>query len=225
MSTKKWSAFTEATTISGSDRVVGLQGGDNVKWNPEIIREDNDPVLRLLTSLGSPVKAYTVSPFLCNTAHTLVDTREFLIPITLPRAGNLTFICYIQSVQGNYTADQNNRLALYSVASGVLTLRAATANNGDLWKAATGIVSVNLETAYDAPAGTYYIGWLYNNSAQTTAPTIAMTTALGVGISTLDFANGNKLSSYFASSANIVPTGTLMADAAVGNQFPFFGIG
>jgi hypothetical protein len=78
---------------------------------------------------------------------------------------------YQPYTQGDYTADNFNGVALYTYSAGVITQVAISANNGDYWKFTSNTVGIIPFTAkYYATPGLYFVGMLYNSSAQTTAP-------------------------------------------------------
>jgi hypothetical protein len=223
METTKISAIaTEATVLTGAEKYEILQAGATKYVTQETVLSESDNHLKLIKTLGSPALAFTLNPMLIQQTQTLVDTREYMVPIYLPKAATLTGVKFVQVTQGNYTADQNNRIGLYSVAAGVLTLVAECVNDGDFWKSAPGVITKAFATPYAAAAGVYYIGFLYNNSAQTTAPGIGATLTMSANVSALDLANSNKLSSYFESKTDLVPSTTALSAASVAGQIPFF---
>jgi len=221
MATKKISAMTVATTIADADLVPIVQGGANKISTYELLmlRADND--LRKANLMGSVAVALTFNPYFATATQSFVDGRQYMTPIVIPKAVTVTGVKWQQITQGNYTADNNNRIGLYSVAAGVLTLRASCANDGDLWKGAAGCITKAFTVPYAAPAGLYYIGYLYNQSAQVTGPAIAAHVGLQSLVSALDFTNGNLLSSYFA-GADLQPSTTTMATASQATASAFF---
>jgi hypothetical protein len=51
---------------------------------------------------------------------TMVDGTAGFVAVYLPKAATLTGIMFQQGVVGNYTADNNNYLALYTYSGGTL---------------------------------------------------------------------------------------------------------
>jgi hypothetical protein len=86
-------------------------------------------------------------------------------------AGTYTGIQYALSVQGNFTADNNNRIGIYTVAGTTATLAKSTADNANLWKAAANTLTTeNLSSNFVSTGEFVFVACLYNTSAQTTAP-------------------------------------------------------
>ena len=220
MATKKVSAMTPATSVANADLIPIVQGGENKSASDGLINFHANHYLNKIRALGSAALATTFDPYFCSAGQTLIDGRQYMIPIFLQKDATLTGVKFQQVTQGNYTADNNNRIGLYSVVAGVLTLVASRANNGDLWKGAAGAITVPFSAPYAAAAGVYYIGYLYNNSAQVTAPVLAGHPTLQASVAPLDLANSNILSSYFAST-DLVASTTAMSTAlpAAGSAF------
>jgi len=157
---------------------------------------DNTDMLAY-TALGSPFLAQTVGAPVqtANTSTALVDGQIKFTAVYLPKATTITGIRVYVRVLGAYTGDNNNRVGLYSYSAGVLTLVASSANNATQWTgAANAFQTIAFSSPYAAAAGIYYVGVLYNQSAQTTAPALASGVALNnVAMATLGFSNSAKL--------------------------------
>jgi hypothetical protein len=148
-----------------------------------------------LQALGSEIKTSTVGFSVGGvTGHVgLTDGILTLVAVYLPTAQTITGVKWLQGAQGNYTADNYNGVGLYSYSAGTLTLVASCANDGNIWKAtANAIASKAFSSQYPAAAGLYYIGFLYNNSAEVANPTIGSNSGVGA-ISALDLTNSAKL--------------------------------
>jgi hypothetical protein len=102
----------------------------------------------------------------------LSDGTLTLSALYVPAAITMTNVHWNQSTQGNFTSDNENRIGIYTSDGTDLTLVASTTDDGNLWKAAYGPASKALTTPYAASAGWYWVGKLYNSSAQTTAPSL-----------------------------------------------------
>lgn len=158
-----------------------------------------DNTLLAYQALGSPVLAETVGQKLAysNVSTNMVDGQIKFTAVYLPKAATLTGIKVYVRVLGNYTGDNNNRVGLYSYSGGVLTLVASSTNSATLWtSAANAIQTIPFSSTYAASAGIYYVGFLYNQSAQTTAPALASGVALNnlvMGSTALGFTNSAKL--------------------------------
>lgn len=128
------------------------------------------------------------------TSVALLDGHLRMVAVQVTEATTLTGATFYQVIQGSYTADNTNGIALCTYVAGVLTVVAQTANDGNCWKGTAGsFVSVPFTTPYVAAIGTYFLYANYNSSAQTTGPTVGVfpnlfTTAVN------DFTNTAKLS-------------------------------
>jgi len=65
------------------------------------------------------------------------------------------------------------------------------------------LVSVPFSAPYSATARLYYVAVLYNQSAQTTAPSLSRTTSTSGGIQTGTFTNSNKLGGYIDTQTSL----------------------
>lgn len=218
--TKLSTIADKATALAGTERIEVLQGGATKYTDPAQIVEISDEFLQGIRQLGSVALGRTLSLGPPSVTLTLIDGRCQLVACFLKKPGTVTGVKFIQLTQGNYTADNNNRIGLYTVSAGVLTLVASSANNGDLWKGAAGTITVPFDVPYVATAGVYYVGYIYNSSAQVTAPTIAGTPQVSVGGLNMDLANSNMLAGYKAGT-DIVASTTPMSDFSA-NYIPGF---
>ena len=132
---------------------------------------------------------------ICNVSSNLTDAQVRYTAVYLDTAATLTGVRVYVRVAGNYTGDQVNGVALYSYSGGTLTKVAESSNTSALWTAAANaILSIAFTGTYAAAAGVYFVGLLYNNSAQTTAPALATGTALNnAAMAALGFTNSAKL--------------------------------
>lgn len=208
MATKKVSAMTPATALTGAELVPIVQGGANKSSAVSLLMGNANVFLESIRDFGSVAIGMTSAIGALGTLP-LVDGRLQMVAVRLLKAGTVTGVKWVQVTQGNYTADQNNRIGLYSQAAGVLTLVASTANDGDLWKSLPGVVAKAFSAPVALAVGTYYVGYLYNSSAQTTAPQISGIT-MSVGAQLLDMTNSNVLCSYVAAN-DLVPSTTAMS--------------
>lgn len=174
-----------------------------------------DADLLAYEALGSPILGQTVNQRLeySNVSTALVDGQIKYEAVYLTKAATLTGIKVYVRVVGNYTGDNNNRVGLYSYSSGTLTLVASSANNATLWtSAANAIQTIPFSSTYAASAGLYFVGFLYNNSAQTTAPTLASGVALNnlvMASTAMGFTNSAKL--HGTSSGTDLPSSIAMS--------------
>ena len=125
-----------------------------------------------LKALGSDVQ-YSTYPGGSISGTAFTDNTLYLTSIFIPKTSIISGIGYIISTQGSYTADEYNGIGLYSYDSTneKLVLIASTTNDGDIWKAAANAYATkDFTTPITVNSGIYYVGLLYNNSAQVTAP-------------------------------------------------------
>lgn len=172
-------------------------------------------------AMGSVVKAHTIgaSWATATTSVLLSDGTARLCAVWLPKATVLTGVKFIQATAGSYTADNNNRIGLYSYSGGTITLVASTADRAALWTAAAGaVVAEPFSSTYSAAPGLYFVDAVYNSSAQTTQPAISGIPAVPLSaILALDYTSSTKLSGF--SSETDLPATKAMSGitASTGN--------
>lgn len=129
-----------------------------------------------LQKYGSTVKTATVIAGMYTTSSaTLSDNALLLYALEVqPIPITCTTVRFFQFTAGSYTADQNNRIGLYKLVGTTYTLVASIANDANLWvNSSNSVVTKTWTTPYTAAANEQlYVAFLYNNSAQTTAPLI-----------------------------------------------------
>lgn len=135
-----------------------------------------DPIVLAMQAVGSTIKYQSVGTNLVLGANStaLVNGNVRWVAVYVTKQTSITGIGFYQKVQGVFTGSADNKLALYSLSSGTLTQVASTANDENIWKnAANTYVRVPFSTGvYAAKPGLYYVAFTYNNSAQTTAPSL-----------------------------------------------------
>lgn len=153
--------------------------------------------LNLLQGVGSAIKSvHFMGAPVGNTGIVLSNQRLNFQAIYIPKAATLTGIWWIQTTQGNYTEDNENRIGLNEISGGTTTLVASCADDGALWKSAPGLIKKAFSTPYPAASGWYFISALWCRSAQVTAPAIAGYATINAAYSTLDLADSVKLSCH-----------------------------
>lgn len=101
------------------------------------------------------------------------DSLLYITGTIIQAKTRLTGMLAFQTVQGNYTGDNYNGMALFKWNGTAIILVASTTNDADIWKAASNTwVQKAFTTPYNADQGIYYMTAVYNNSAQTTAPSL-----------------------------------------------------
>ena len=126
--------------------------------------------------LGSPILAETISALLATAPTSLTDNAIRYVAIEVRDIISATGVMFFSRVQGNFVADQTNGLALYSQSAGTMTKVRETANDENIWKNAINTwVQVPFATPVTLTPGIYYLSAIYNNSSQSAAPQINMT--------------------------------------------------
>lgn len=176
-------------------------------------------------ALGSLVVAETVGQRLMysNVATPLVDGQIKYTAVYLPRYETIDGIRVYVRTLGAYTGDNNNRVGLYSynIGTGLLTLVASSANSATLWtSAANAGQTIAFSTPYNAGPGIYFVAFIYNNSAQTTAPGLASGIALNnLAMSSTVFGFTNSAKLYGTSTGTDLPA-TINMSAIIASVIP-----
>jgi hypothetical protein len=203
-------ALATPRTING----VSFDGTGN------IIVTATDNKADVYALLGSVIKAEPVMGGLniLNATIAQVSTQFAITAVYLPKAATITGVKWYQSVAGNYTANNYNGVGLYTYSGGTLTLVASSTDDGNIWKATSNTWSSKAFSAtYAAAAGLYFIGEVYNSSAQTTAPSFGGTVqAVNAGVVVADFTNSAKLVGLLAAQTSL-PASTTMAAISTTN--------
>jgi hypothetical protein len=172
------------------------------------------------TALGSAIIGYSPMNLsnLLNSNKALFDNTLYVVGYYLPVGATITGVKFYQGAQGNYTADNYNGVALFSYSGGTITLVASSTNDGNIWKGTAFTWQTKaFSSTYVAAAGMYFIGMLYNYSAQTTAPTIGHSTS--INNSSYDFTNSAKMTCDIIGQSSISASYAMSSLAQ--NSFPF----
>lgn len=152
----------------------------------------------------------------------LADGTLYIAPFYLPEPMTMTGLGYLITINGSYTADNNNRLGLYTSDGTNLNLVASCANDGNLWQpGSVGGKQTAFSAPYAAAAGWYYVGNLYNTSAQTTAPGVGRHNSVSGGISGA-WGNDSIIHGTVAAQTDL-PAQQAIAGLTVGTQFHWWG--
>lgn len=174
-----------------------------------------DNYQNILSDLGSAILAqpYFGGIDRITTTGALTNSQLKFTVVRLTKDATITGVKWWQGTAGSYTANNYNGVELWSISGGTMTLRAASTDDGNIWKATGNTwASKAFSSTYAATAGVYVIAVLYNNSAQTTAPQVGITTAVNnSAILNLDFTNSVKLSPVIASTTTLPSIGSTQA--------------
>jgi hypothetical protein len=153
----------------GSGNIIEGEAAEQIEYRYEEIKA--------LRAFGSTFKyrVFGATAQSSTSSLALADGTNRILAVHITQADTITGVAYTVLTAGDFTADNENRIGLYSVntSTGTRTLVASSANDatGSLWKS-TGTIKVAFSTPYIAAPGAYCIGLIYNNSAQVTAPTL-----------------------------------------------------
>ena len=174
-------------------------------------------------ALGSTILYESLGLSMTDVAGTenLIDARLELFAVYINEATTITGVKWFQTTQGNYTADNYNGVALYSYSGGTLTLVASSTNDGDIWKAASGAMSSKaFSSTYAASPGVYFIGFLYNNSAQTTAPAVGRyANTQGTGMPAMDYTNSARYTTRLTGQSSLPTPQAISGGTASSTQY------
>ena len=140
--------------------------------------ENSLSMYNLLKNLGSDVKGIPVAANFTSASNTaLADNIQYFAMCYVPKDTTVTGIRFVQAVAGNYTPDNTNGIALYSYSGTTYTKVAESTNDTadpNIFEATANTV---VTKAFSAPlhieSGIYAVSFLYNSSAQTTAPSLS----------------------------------------------------
>ncbi len=166
------------------------------------------PIIDAFTALGSEILGEPIGTDMSKPITTIAMTNQVvrICAIYLSKGATLHGAKWIQTVQGDYTANNYNGVGLYSYSGGTLTLVASSTNDGAIWKGAAGIQKKAFSANYVATAGVYYLAMLYCRSSQVTPPSVGRVSAFNDQPNT-DFTNGAVLgATYAAQTALPTPT-------------------
>jgi len=192
---------TGVTGNAGATGAAGSTGATGATGNTGATGSDGtDGNIALYQSLGSTIVAQTFPINLITLGGANLTTGVICyMAIRLNTAQTITGVKWYQSVQGNYTANNTNQIGLYTYSGGTLTIVDTTVNDGNIWKGASNTFqSKAFASTYSASAGTtFYIGYIYNRSAEVTPPSRGTQTPLfNLGVNAGDFTNSAKLAGY-----------------------------
>ncbi|CAB4178072.1 hypothetical protein UFOVP1015_34 [uncultured Caudovirales phage] len=185
----------------------------------------SENVIRTYQALGSNIIAEACGfPYgkITTSATALTDGQITFIALDyFQTARTVTGVLWYQSVLGNYTADNNNKIGLFSYSGGTLTLVASCANDGTLWKtfASNTVGSKAFSSPYSAAAGQYFVGYIYNQNTQITQPQLAgKANLLSTVVQTFNFTNSAKLVGFVSGQTDFPATQAMSGVTALIND-------
>lgn len=174
-------------------------------WNAFHEQPINDELLKTQKKDGGTILALPINGATSFGAKAFTDGSAYYTKFYVKDTITVTGIKYVSKVQGDFTADNYNELAIYSVSGTTYTMIARTRNSGDIWKLAAN--AVGTEAFVDGPyilnPGFYYVAALYNSSSASTGPQVYVSTNYQAGnISTL-LGGNNKLAGTVSSQTEL----------------------
>lgn len=181
--------------------------------------------------LGSVVQCQTFGMTIVNinSSQTLSDARAtYVLLDPMPGGLTITGVKFWQVTQGNYTADNNNKVGIYSYSGGTLTLVASCADDGNLWKGASSTwVTKAFSSTFVTVANTaYFVAALYNQSAVVQNPIIGASSTLAgtvLALTSFDFTNSARAVGYVVTQNDLPATQAMSGFTALGN-LPYFAV-
>jgi hypothetical protein len=141
-------------------------------------RPRGNDYVKVLNALGAGIKITPILPpggAYVGGSNQMVDARATYILSYVTDTVVVTTLDYQMHTSGNYTTDAGefNGMAIYSISGTTATRIAMTANTPTAWSASSSDrASLNLTAPVTLVPGVYFVGFLYNYLAQTTAPYI-----------------------------------------------------
>jgi len=197
--------FSISPALTGSPTAPTQAANDNstkIATTAYVDDRYSDSV-RLMRTLGSTIIAepYGVTRGSMGTNTALTDGQVWVGAIEVPTA-TITGVVFYSSTAGNFTADNENAVALYSFSGSTLTRVAISANDGNNWKqAGASMRTIAFTGTYAATKGIYYVALIYNNSAQVTAPNIGSTAIGSANHNVADITANVKMFGVLSSTA------------------------
>lgn len=165
--------------------------------NREDITEKISPIYEM-GLLGSSIKAMTLGMKISDASgySSFADGVTKLTAVLVDRTISATGVKWEQYTKGDYTGDKLNGIAIYSESGGTLTLIDSCTRNVNFWKetANTLVTSAFTNGPLTLTEGVYWVAMTYNQSAQTTAPTVGGTSFGSSIFNKMDFSNNKKIS-------------------------------
>ena len=196
-----WSMHTKQMALPAYNSLSAFTGSSVAKLavdssgNVLTVANGFDSKLDLYAGLGSTTKAE--SPFYSTTTvNGTASTTNFqfnIQAIPIPSTATITGVKWYQGTNGVYTSTAGTSVALYTYSAGTITLVASSSNQSifsSSYGSATTWRTASFTSTYTATPGIYYIGFCWNPSATTTAPTLGTSPQISLAVgSTYDYTN------------------------------------
>lgn len=222
---KSYTLADSADVLNRADSTLYTTPHDlNVKAD-SILSLDDDGIA--LTTLGMSAKFISANRKFYQLTSSLALTNGLYqgIYFTVKAPTLVTGVRWLQVNIGNYTAGTGfNGIGLYRYNSTTdsLELVRETANEPNIWQRA-GSANSWQSAAFTSPVtvqpGVYYIGWNYNNSAQTTAPSIGHSQGMQTGSTNLP--NGKRLQFIHSTTTASLPSRIGWGSTSTTSGLPF----
>jgi hypothetical protein len=192
---------------------------------------NNTEGVKIMNYLGDGIKhtalGFPRTSIVGSTA--LTDGRAHYMSVWVEKGSSITGVEWYQTVAGNYTADNYNGVGLYSIntSTGLLTLEASSTDDGNIWKGASGAY---YRKAFTTPFTTadktvYYIAFIYNQSAVTTAPSLSTYfTVQGAAMGSTFMSNSQKIAGYSTTATLPATIASSSLTVGSGSQAWYLGL-
>jgi hypothetical protein len=176
-------------------------------------------------ALGATILAQNGDFAQANTSNTFVSQAARFAFFYLEQGITATGLRMLCRVVGVYTPNNFNGVALYSFVGGVITRIAISADIPTLWSgtAAGSIISAPFTAPINLLPGIYFVGLLYNTSAQTTAPQIDYFTTFATNKSLALF-TGNVALTYTLAAQTTLPASATVASLTAVSSWPWLAL-
>jgi hypothetical protein len=176
------------------------------------------PDIEAAQEMGSTLKTANAPIYSITTTNNMGDGTVYFIAVYLTAGQTITGATAFITTQGDYTADNNNKVGLYTYSAGTLTLVASCATDGNLWKAsANTYIQKDFSSTYAASAGLHFVAFLYNSSAVNTAPALGrMASVTAAAANAPGTTNSGKLYGTLASQTDLPASQAMSGISASG---------
>jgi hypothetical protein len=164
---------------------------------------------------GATALASTIDPMQVMTGISLSDGVCYLQAVYLPFDATITGVFWIPTATGSFTADNNNKVGLYTRSGATLTRVAQSTSDAATFKTtANALATRAFSSTYAATAGVYYVAMLRNLSADVQNPNpfgVSFTTS---ALNTLGVTAGRGVSGFVSGQTDL-PATTTMTDHTI----------